>query len=100
MWLLYRFFANGTGRDVTSLAVYEPASTSVKVSHDGLVTRDGPVETAILVRYLNQHVPLLTIRFTDPTGKCSRKSQSVKSVSINCTPCWRRNSNDAFVLAV
>jgi len=52
------FFANGTERDVTSLAVYEPASTAVKVSHDGLVTRDGPVETTILVRYLNQHVPV------------------------------------------
>ncbi len=52
------FFSNGTERDVTSLAVYEPASTSVKVSHDGLVTRDTPVETTILVRYLDQHVPV------------------------------------------
>jgi hypothetical protein len=52
------FFSNGSQRDVTSLAVYEPASTSVKVSHDGLVTRDAPVETTVLVRYLNQHVPV------------------------------------------
>ncbi len=51
-------FSDGTVRDVTSLTVYEPASTAVKVSHDGLVTRDGPVETTILVRYLNQHVPV------------------------------------------
>ena len=50
---------DGTVRDVTSFTVYEPANTAVKVSHDGLVTRDGPVETTILVRYLNQHVPVL-----------------------------------------
>ncbi len=52
------FFSDGSGRDVTTLAVYEPASTSVKVSHDGLVTRDGPVETTVLARHLNQHVPV------------------------------------------
>jgi hypothetical protein len=51
------FFSDGTRREVTSLAVYEPASTSVKVSHDGLVTRDAPVETTVLVRFLNQQVP-------------------------------------------
>lgn len=51
-------FSDGSQRDVTSLAVYEPASTSVKVSHDGLVTRDGPVETTILVRFLDQQVPV------------------------------------------
>lgn len=52
------FFSDGTRRDVTGLAVYEPASTSVKVDHDGLVTREVPVETTVLVRYLNQHVPV------------------------------------------
>jgi len=52
------FFSDGTERDVTSLAVYEPASTSVKAGHDGLVTRDAPVETTVLVRYLDQHVPV------------------------------------------
>src|SRR5688572_19817792 len=52
------FFSDGSRRDVTTLAVYEPASTSVKVSHDGLVTRDGPVESTVLVRYLDQHVPV------------------------------------------
>jgi hypothetical protein len=52
------FYSNGTERNVTSLAVYEPASTSVKVSHDGLVTREAPVETTVLVRYLDQQVPV------------------------------------------
>jgi hypothetical protein len=51
-------FSDGTRRDVTSLAVYEPASTFVKVSHDGLVTRDAPVETTVLVRYLDQQAPV------------------------------------------
>jgi hypothetical protein len=52
------FFSDGSQRDVTSLAVYDPASTSVKVSHDGLVTRDVPIESTVLVRYLDQHVPV------------------------------------------
>jgi hypothetical protein len=52
------FFSDGTARDVTSLAVYEPASTSLKVSHDGLATCDAPVETTVLVRYLNQQTPV------------------------------------------
>lgn len=51
-------FSNGSSRDITSLAVYEPASTAVKVSHDGLVTRETPVETTVLVRYLDQQVPV------------------------------------------
>jgi hypothetical protein len=51
-------FADGTRRDVTSLAVYEPASTMVKVSHDGVATRDTPVETTVLVRYLQAQEPV------------------------------------------
>jgi hypothetical protein len=51
-------FSDGTQRDVTGLAVYEPASTSVKVSHDGFVTRDTPVETTVLVRYLDLQTPV------------------------------------------
>ena len=52
------FFSDGTERDVTSLAVYEPASTALKVSHDGLATCDAPVETTVLVRYLDKQAPV------------------------------------------
>jgi Protein of unknown function (DUF1549)/Protein of unknown function (DUF1553) len=52
------FFSDGTERDVTSLAVYEPASTAIQVSHDGLATCDAPVETTVLVRYLDQQAPV------------------------------------------
>ena len=51
-------FADGTRRDVTSLAVYEPASTAVRVSRDGLVTRDLPTETTVLVRFLQAQEPV------------------------------------------
>ncbi|HXJ59801.1 MAG TPA: DUF1549 domain-containing protein [Verrucomicrobiae bacterium] len=51
-------FSDGTRRDVTSRAVYEPASTSVKVNHDGLVTGDPPSETTVLVRFLSEQVPV------------------------------------------
>ncbi len=51
-------FADGTERDVTHLAVYEPNNLLVKVSHDGLVQREKAGETTVLVRYLSQQVPV------------------------------------------
>ena len=51
-------FSDGTERDVTSLAVYEPATTALKVGHDGLATCDMPVETTVLVRYLDKQAPV------------------------------------------
>jgi len=51
-------FADNTERDVTRFAVYEPNNQLVKVSLDGLVTREKAGETTILVRYLNQQVPV------------------------------------------
>ncbi len=52
------FFSDGSTRDITSLAVYEPANTLVKVSHDGLVQSDGSGETTVLVRFLDQQLPV------------------------------------------
>ncbi len=49
-------FADGTERDVTRLAVYEPTNFTAKVSADGLVTRQKAGETTVLVRYLDQQV--------------------------------------------
>jgi len=51
-------FSNGAVREVSSLAVYEPASALAKVSHDGLVQRQGDGETTVLVRYLHCQVPV------------------------------------------
>jgi hypothetical protein len=51
-------FSDGTSRDITSLAVYEPVNGLAKVSHDGLVQRQGPGETTVLVRYLNCQEPV------------------------------------------
>jgi hypothetical protein len=51
-------FADGTGRDVTRLAVYEPNNMLAKVSHDGLVKREKAGETTVLVRYLGQQEPV------------------------------------------
>jgi hypothetical protein len=45
-------FADGTSRDVTQAAVYEPASPLATVSPDGLVSIAGFGETTVLVRYL------------------------------------------------
>ncbi len=52
------FFSDGAMRDVTSLAVYEPANNLVKVTHDGLVQSEGPGEATVLVRFLEQQLPV------------------------------------------
>jgi hypothetical protein len=52
------FYSDGSTSDITSSAVYEPANTLVKVSHDGLVQSDGAGETTVLVRFLDQQLPV------------------------------------------
>lgn len=52
------FYSDGSASDITSSAVYEPANTLVKVSHDGLVHADGLGETTVLVRFLDQQLPV------------------------------------------
>ncbi|HZT82556.1 MAG TPA: DUF1549 domain-containing protein, partial [Gemmataceae bacterium] len=47
-------FSNGTTRDVTQLAVYEPSNLAVSVTPDGEARRQQTGETAILVRYLDR----------------------------------------------
>src|SRR5947209_7728233 len=51
-------FSDGTRRDITTRAVYDPANTLVKVSHDGLVQRERPGETTVLVRFLQLQAPV------------------------------------------
>ncbi len=51
-------FADGTRRDVTRLAVFEPSNLLVKVSEDGVVKREQAGESTVLVRYLDQQVPV------------------------------------------
>ena len=51
-------FADGSTRDVTSLAVYELTTNSVSASHDGEIQRQQPGETTVIVRYLDQQVPV------------------------------------------
>jgi hypothetical protein len=51
---------DGTSRDVTSLACYEPTNRLVEVDHDGRVSRMQLGESTVIVRFLNQQlaVPL------------------------------------------
>lgn len=51
-------FEDGSSRDVQSLAIYELTDRLVDVSHDGLVTAKSNCETTIVVRYLQQQVPV------------------------------------------
>jgi hypothetical protein len=57
------FFSDGSTRDVTSLAVYDPTTPMVSIGHDGLVERAsqdmGKVgETTVLIRYLHLQIPV------------------------------------------
>lgn len=51
-------FADGTSRDVTSLAVFESSATFVSVSAEGVATAHEAGMTTVVVRYLNQQVPV------------------------------------------
>ena len=51
-------FSDGSVRNVTRLAVYEPNNQLVKVSVDGVVTSENPGESTVAVRYLDQQVPV------------------------------------------
>src|SRR5262245_7070277 len=50
--------SDGASRDITTLAVYQPANGLAKVSHDGLVQRQGMGECTVLVRYLHRQEPV------------------------------------------
>ncbi len=51
-------FSDGTVRDISRIAVYEPANLAMKATPDGLITAENPGETTVMVRYLNQHLPV------------------------------------------
>jgi len=51
-------FADGTERDVTSLAVYESSNPLVEVSRDGIVRAPRPCETTVVVRFLDRQTPV------------------------------------------
>src|SRR5262249_50273529 len=47
-------FSDGSTRDVTRLAVFEPSNLLVRLDADGTARRKGTGETTILVRYLDR----------------------------------------------
>lgn len=51
-------FSDGSTRDVTSLAVFDSSATFVSVTPDGVARADQPGLTTVVVRYLNQQVPV------------------------------------------
>jgi hypothetical protein len=51
-------FSDGSHRDVTPLAVYDPSNPIVTVTPNGRVERIKDGETVILVRYLDRQVPV------------------------------------------
>ncbi len=51
-------FSNGTERDVSRMAVYEPNTLTAKISIDGLVRQEIAGEVTVLVRYLDQQKPV------------------------------------------
>ncbi len=51
-------YADGSQADVSRLAVYEPAEPVVEVGISGLVRRQDFAQTVVVVRYLDQQVPV------------------------------------------
>ena len=61
------YFADGTSRDITRLAVYDPADRIATVDHEGRVQRQAFGETTLIVRYLDRQtaVPLAFVPARD-----------------------------------
>jgi hypothetical protein len=51
-------FSDGARRPVTNMAVYEPSTPAITVTHDGLASSDQPGEGTVIVRYLDQQAPV------------------------------------------
>lgn len=51
-------FSDGTERDITRFAVFEPNNNSVKISPEGKVQALADGETTVMVRYLDQQAPV------------------------------------------
>ena len=51
-------FSDGSKRDVSRFAVYDPANLIATVSADGLVTSQRPGETTVNVRFLEKQTPV------------------------------------------
>lgn len=51
-------FRDGSRRDVTRLAVYEPSEPIVRISADGDVVGESLGETTVIVRYLERQTPV------------------------------------------
>ncbi len=59
-------FSDGSRRDVTRLAVYEPSDPLVRVSTDGVVRFTQPGVVTVLVRYLDGQFPVRVACRTTP----------------------------------
>lgn len=51
-------FSDGSRRDVTKLAVYEPTNSCIEAGYDGRLTARAVGEAALLIRYLDQQMAL------------------------------------------
>ena len=51
-------FSDGSERDVSAVAVYEPSSPAATVTREGLVRQDKPGEVTVIVRFLGEQVPV------------------------------------------
>ncbi|MEZ6112154.1 MAG: DUF1549 and DUF1553 domain-containing protein [Pirellulaceae bacterium] len=52
------FLSDGTQRDVTRLACYEPSNLAAEVDRDGIARRQAFGESTVMVRYLNHQAPV------------------------------------------
>ena len=73
-------YSDGSSRDVTSLAVYEPSSLDVEVTADGTVIRKKYGESTVVVRYLQKQVPV-RVAFV-PRVKGQRRIQYPESANF------------------
>ncbi|MCA9028743.1 MAG: DUF1549 domain-containing protein [Planctomycetaceae bacterium] len=73
-------FSDGTTRDVTRLAVYEPVEQIVTVTVDGIVQQEAFGETTVIVRYLDRQLPVRLAFLPDSDDSNWNKTPSTNIV--------------------
>src|SRR6185503_10370128 len=76
-------FADGSTRDATSLAVYDLTNNLVTASHDGQIQRLQAGETTVIVRYLDQQVPVRLAFLTARPNFVWKEPEASSSIDVH-----------------
>jgi hypothetical protein len=75
-------FSDGTERDVTELAVYEPSTNNVEVASNGQIQATSLGETTLVVRFLDRQIPV-HLAFVPPAPEEPMEAEAANFVDVH-----------------